>query len=100
MSSTTLGTSSGLLREKDSTEVVNDDHNVGVTAADLQQQYHQQAVNGLNANSVPGVHGVQQPTMSSQSGNVTINGLSNDEIDYVDHPQGVNPNGKTTSGSR
>lgn len=100
MSATTLGTSSGLLREKDSIEVVNDGCNASVTVADLQQHYQQQAVNGLNANPVPGVYGVQHSMTNNQPGNVTIDGLSDDEINYVDRPQGANPNDKTASGSR
>ncbi|KAF9317584.1 hypothetical protein BG003_000590 [Podila horticola] len=95
MSSTTLGTSSGLLKEKGSIEAMKDGRNAGVVAAGVQQQ-----IGGHNGNPVPGVYDVQQSTMNTQSGNVAISGLDNGEIDYVDHPQGVSSNGKTASGSR
>ncbi|KAG0016798.1 hypothetical protein BGZ81_011038 [Podila clonocystis] len=84
MSTTTLGASNGLLKEKQSIEVKNDNRNAGAVAS---------------GNPVPGVYGVQQSMLNAQPGNVTITGLG-DGVDYVDHPQRVNPDGKTTSGSR
>ncbi|KAF9301376.1 hypothetical protein BGZ74_006819 [Mortierella antarctica] len=72
MSTTTLGTSNGLLKEKESIEVLKDGRSAGV----------------------------QQSMMNIQPGNVTISGLGKGEVDNVDHPRGVNPNGKATSGSR
>ncbi|KAG0094094.1 hypothetical protein BGZ93_006123 [Podila epicladia] len=80
MSTTTFGSSNGLLKEKESIDVVRDDRNAGVQRSMMNIQ--------------------PQAIMNAQPGNVTISGLGDGEVDNVDHPRGVNPNGKATSGSR
>ncbi|KAF9333535.1 hypothetical protein BG006_003470 [Podila minutissima] len=77
MSTTTLGTSNGLLKEKESIEVLKDGRSAGVQQSMMNAQ--------------------PQKMINIQPGNVTIGGLGEGEVDNVDHPRGVNPNGKATS---
>ncbi|KAF9428371.1 hypothetical protein BGZ94_002633 [Podila epigama] len=82
VSTTTLGTANGMLREKDFIDG-NGVRAYGVAASDVHQQ--QQPL--YNGSQVPGVYGVQ---------NAMINQHQPDEIDYVDHPKGAR-NGNSAS---